>query len=156
MWHNKLHTYLESIGFRRLQAEPTLYIRKEHTNFVIIGVYVDDFPIASNTTKFMQQDINQLKEKFPVKDLGPMEHFLGIKVTRNRIKGTLTLSQKKLVEEILQKFEMMDCKPISTPMTIPCKLSTNDSPKSIEEEPLSTNSWKCEIPCKLYSTRLII
>ena len=82
----------------------------------------------------MQQVIKQLKEKFPVKDLGPMEHFLGIKVTRNRIKGTLTLSQKKLVEEILQKFEMMDCKPISTPMTVPCKLSTHDSLKSIEEE----------------------
>ena len=63
-----------------------------------------------------------------------MEHFLGMKVTRNRIKGTVSLSQKKLVEEILQKFEMMDCKPISTPMTVPCKLSTNDSPKSIEEE----------------------
>ena len=63
-----------------------------------------------------------------------MEHFLGNKVTRNRIKGTLSLSQKKLVEEILQTFEMMDCKPISTPMTVSCKLSTNDSLKSIEEE----------------------
>ena len=134
MWHHKLHTYLEAIGFRCLQAEPTLYIRKEHTNFVIIGLYVDDLPIASHSTKCMLQVINQLKEKFCVKDLEPIEHFLGIKVTQNRIKGTLSLSQKKLVEEILQKFEMMDCKPISTPMTVPCKLSTNDSPKSIEEE----------------------
>ena len=50
MWHYKLHTYLEAIGFRGLQAEPTLYIRKEHTNFVIIGVYLDDLPIASNFT----------------------------------------------------------------------------------------------------------
>ena len=54
MWHHKLHTYLEAIGFRCLQAETTLYVWKEHTNFFIIGIYVDDFPIASNSTKCMQ------------------------------------------------------------------------------------------------------
>ena len=47
------------------------------------------------------------------------------------MKGTLFLSQKKLVEEILQKFEMVNCKPISTLMTMPSKLSTNDNPRSI-------------------------
>ena len=37
-----------SINFRRLQAEPNLYIRKEGSDYVIIGVYVDDlqFPPA--------------------------------------------------------------------------------------------------------------
>ena len=54
-----------------------------------IGIYVDDFPIASNSTKCMQQVTNKLKEKSPVKDLGPMEHFLGMKVTWNRIKARM-------------------------------------------------------------------
>ena len=134
MWHFKLHTYLVSIGFNRLQAEPNIYIRKDGAIYVIIGVYVDDLPIASNSIASIRKTINQLKEKFPVKDLGPLEYCLGIKVTRNRIEGTLTLTQQKLVDDILQKFEMVDCKPISTPMTVPCKLSTNDSPMSIEEE----------------------
>ena len=66
-----------------------------------------------------------------MKDLGPIEQFQGIKVTWNKMKGTLFLSQKKLVEEILQKFEMVNCKPISTLMTMPSKLSTNDNPRSI-------------------------
>ena len=136
MWHHKLHTFLMSINFRRLQAEPNLYIRKEGSDYVIIGVYVDDLPIASNSTTSMRKAINQLKEKFPVKDLGPLEYCLGIKVTRNRTEGTLTMSQWKLVEEILHKLEMSDCKPIATPMTVPCKLSSNDSPKTVEEEKL--------------------
>mgnify|MGYP000385546506 FL=1 len=136
MWHHKLHTFLVSINFRRLQAEPNLYIRKEEDNYVMIGVYVDDLPIASNSTTSMRKAIDQLKEKFPVKDLGPLEYCLGIKVTRNRIEGTLTMTQGKLVEEILHKFEMSECKPIATPMTVPCKLSTNDSPKTEEEEKL--------------------
>ena len=53
MWHHKLHTFLMSINFRRLQAEPNLYIRKEGSDYVIIGVYVDDLPIASNSTTSM-------------------------------------------------------------------------------------------------------
>ena len=93
MWHNKLHTFLMSINFWRLQAEPNLYIRKEGSDYVIIGVYVDDLPIASNSTTSMRKAINQLKEKFPVKDLGPLEYCLGIKVTRNSTEGTLTMSQ---------------------------------------------------------------
>ena len=107
--------YNESVRFRRLLTKPILRIQKECTNFVIIGIYVYDFPISLNSTTSMQQVITQLKEKFPMKDLGWMKDFLGIKVTRNRIKATLSLSQNK--------FEMADCKPISTPMSVPCKLS---------------------------------
>ena len=104
MWHLKLHNYLTSIGFVCLQAEPNLYICKEDSFFTTIGVYVDDIPIASNSTSHMKKAINQLKEKFPVKDLGSLEYFLGIKVTRNRVEGTLTLSQSKLIEDILRKY----------------------------------------------------
>ena len=92
---------------------------------------MDDLPIASNSIASIRKTINQLKEKFPVKDLGPLEYCLGIKVTRNRIEGTLTLTQQKLVDDVLQKFEMVDCKPISTPMAVHCKLTTNESPMSI-------------------------
>jgi hypothetical protein len=134
MWHLKLHTYLTSIGFVRLQAEPNLYIRKEDSVFTIIGVYVDDIPIASNSSIHMKKAINQLKEKFPVKDLGSLEYFLGIKVTRNRVDGTLTLSQRKLLHAILLKYEMADCKPIHTPMIVACKLSMNDCPSTPTEE----------------------
>ena len=125
-----------SINFRCLQAEPNLDIRKEESDYVIIGVYVDDLPIAFNSTTSMRKAINKLKEKFPVKDLGPLEYYLGIKVTRNRTEGTLTVSQQKLVEEILHKFKMSDCKPIATPMTVLCKLSSNDSTNPVEEEKL--------------------
>ena len=75
--------------------------------------------------------MNQLKEKFPV-DLGPREYCLGIQVTRNRILSTM--AQRKLVKDVFHKYEMSYCKPIATPMTILCKLSTNDSLKTLEEK----------------------
>ena len=79
----------------------------------------------------MERVINQLKNEFPIKGLGPLEFFLGIKVSRNRTERTLTLSQRKGIQETLEKYDMKDCKPIQTPRTTPCKLSTDDSPKQV-------------------------
>ena len=50
--------------------------------------------------------------------------------------GTLTMSQRKLVEEMLHKFEMSNCTPFATPMIVPSKLSSNDSPKTVDEQQL--------------------
>ena len=58
-----------------------------------------------------------------------MDYCLGIKVSRNRIEGTLSISQKKTIEEILRKYGMQECK--STPK--PDKLSIEDSSKTMEE-----------------------
>ena len=133
MWHTKLHSHLIKIIFKRLASEPNLYIRKVGNIFVILGVYVDDLLIASNSIEALHEATNQLQQAFPVKDLGPMEYCLGIKVSRNRIEGTLSISQKKTIEEILRKYEMQECKPTPTPMTAPCKLSIEDGPKTMEE-----------------------
>jgi hypothetical protein len=112
MWHIKLHTYLETIGFKHLEAKPNLYSRKEGKMFLIVGVYVDDLPIASNCGNALKKVEDQLKDKFLVKDLEPLEFFLGIKVSKNRTEGKLTLPQRKLFEEILEKYDMKDSKPI--------------------------------------------
>ena len=105
MWHTKLHSHLIKIMFKRLASEPNLYIRKDGNIFVILGVYVDDLLIASNSIEALHEATNQLQQAFPVKDLGPMEYCLGIKVSRNRIEGTFSISQKNTIEELLRKYQ---------------------------------------------------
>ena len=62
-----------------------------------------------------------------------MTHFLHIKVNQNRENHTISLSQSNYINPILQRFDMLHSKPISTPLTSPCKLSNDDSPK-VERE----------------------
>ena len=59
-------TNLVSIGFNHFQVEQNIYICKEGTIYLIIGVYVNDLPITSNCITSMHGAINQLKEKFLV------------------------------------------------------------------------------------------
>ena len=95
---------------------------------------MDDLPIAGTPKADILQFVNDLQQTFPTKHLGELEYFLGLEVNWNRSLGTLSVSQCKLVDNILHKYDMMTCSPVATPLTVPCHLSTSDSPSTNEEE----------------------
>ena len=41
-WYEKMDNFLLSIGFARCHLDPTVYIRKEGTDLLILVLYVDD------------------------------------------------------------------------------------------------------------------
>ncbi|XP_060202651.1 uncharacterized mitochondrial protein AtMg00810-like [Lycium barbarum] len=68
-----------------------------------------------------------LASEFAMKDLGPLNYFLGIHVTRH--KDGLFLSQRKYAEEIIDRARMSSCKATSTPVdTKPKVSSTSGAP----------------------------
>ena len=91
-WYAKLHRFLLTNSFVQLQCEPTLSVRKKDHNFLLLGVYVDDLPIAGTFKSDILQFVNDLQQAFPTKHLGELEYFLGLDVNRNRHLGTLSIS----------------------------------------------------------------
>ncbi|GKA51397.1 retrovirus-related pol polyprotein from transposon TNT 1-94 [Tanacetum coccineum] len=75
----------------------------------------------------------QLAREFEMKDLGPANKILGMQIHRDRVSRKIWLSQKSYVKKILQRFNMQDCKPISTPFPTDVKLSSKMSPSSEKE-----------------------
>ena len=68
-----------------------------------------------------------------MKDLGATKQILGKRIIRDKTNGTLKLSQSEYVKKILNRFNMNEAKPVSTPLGSHFKLSKEQSPK-IEEE----------------------
>ncbi|CAH9086804.1 unnamed protein product [Cuscuta europaea] len=70
------------------------------------------------------QGVAQLKEylfsKFQTKDLGKLKYFLGIEVAQSR--NGIVLSRRKYALDILQEADMLDCRPVDTPMDPNVKL----------------------------------
>ncbi|XP_074341862.1 secreted RxLR effector protein 161-like [Apium graveolens] len=58
-----------------------------------------------------------------------MSYFLGVEVKQN--KDGIFMSQKKYVEQILKKFRMEECKPISTPAEPSIKLRVDSTRESV-------------------------
>lgn len=56
-------------------------------------------------------------------DEGEVRRFLGLSISRDRQKQNTTISQKQYMLDILTKFGMENCTPMSTPMEAGLKLS---------------------------------
>ncbi|GKA05945.1 ribonuclease H-like domain-containing protein [Tanacetum coccineum] len=72
--------------------------------------------------------ISSLHQEFAMTDLGPINYFLGISVTRDS--SGLFLSQKKYAVEILEKAHMVNCNPSRTPVDTESKLGVDGDPVS--------------------------
>ena len=57
-----------------------------------------------------------LKQEFEMKDLRAVKKILGMKSHRNRREEKSCLSQKKQIEKVLERFCMLDAKPVKTPL----------------------------------------
>eukprot|EP00963_Diacronema_lutheri_P001208 scaffold78_cov513-Pavlova_lutheri.AAC.1 len=111
-WHIKLTDVLEKLGFRCSTADPGLYVGED----VLLMVYVDDLLLCGNGRSKVENVKQSLLTTFEGRDLGPTDHFLGIKMERDRTGKTVFLSQETYVNNVLERFRMADCYSVSTPL----------------------------------------
>ncbi len=104
-----------------MRADPCVYMksvkRKDgKIDLVIIALYVDDILFFSNNTKMLKEEKLALAKRFKVEDLGELHYVLGMSVKRNHRLRTLSIGQTKYLEGVLKRFDMENCKPVSTPL----------------------------------------
>ena len=114
-WYQALDAVLLGMGFVKSRGDPCIYVCVRDGKRVMMAVYVDDFVIADNDAGLREWLKQGLQAHFKLKDLGELQWCLGLRVTRDRAKRTLTLDQHGYIEELLEDFGMSDCKPCSTP-----------------------------------------
>ena len=85
---------------------------------MILLLYVDDMFLIGEE-KLILDSKRKLAAEFEMKDLGTIHYFLGLEVWQKP--SEIMLSQGKYVVEILKRFGMMDCKSMTTSMTINLK-----------------------------------
>ena len=106
---------------------------------LIVAIYVDNFLILHNNNSIISQFKKYLCSKFKIKDIGPVNSFLGIRVSRDRKMNKLWIDQEKYANEVLEKYRMENCKPISTPLDANHNLSKDMSPQTEEEKQFMQN-----------------
>ena len=75
-----------------------------------------------------------LSKSFAMKDLGPVKKILGMKITRDRSRRMLQISQEDYIEKVLERCNMHNAKPIHVPLCGHFKLSKMQCPKNEEEK----------------------
>jgi hypothetical protein len=114
-WYARIDNYLMRLGFSKNHVDPNLYYKVVNNALVILLLYVDDLFLLGEEFLIIQCK-KELASEFDMKDLGLMLYYLGLEVWQKR--GEVFLGQGEYAIKILQKFGMMDCKSMDTPMTI--------------------------------------
>ena len=96
-------------------------------------LYVDDMLIVGQDRAQISKLKEELAESFEMKDLSPAKQILGMEITRDRKNRRLWLSQERYVERILERFNMKEAKPVTTPLGGHYKLSKSSCPSTEEE-----------------------
>ncbi|GJU14371.1 ribonuclease H-like domain-containing protein [Tanacetum coccineum] len=92
--------------------------------YKLANVRNDNTQIAA----LLQRIIASLHAEFSMTDLGPLNYFLGVSVTRNT--SGMFLSQQKYATEVLERAGMLTCNPCRTPVDTDSKLAAAGDPVS--------------------------
>ncbi|THH26797.1 hypothetical protein EUX98_g7390 [Antrodiella citrinella] len=101
LWYKKLAATLVSMGFKILRSDNSVYVLSNDTVNVVIPVFVDDCTLVSKDKVAIQKIKDELVKRFKLRDLGPINQLLGVQITRDRSKRTLSLSQRQYTLDIL-------------------------------------------------------
>ncbi|GJW43030.1 ribonuclease H-like domain-containing protein [Tanacetum coccineum] len=103
-------------------------LQRQGTDTAYLLLYVDDIVLTASFEGLLQRIIRSLHQEFAMTDLGPLNYFLAIYVTRDS--SGLFLSQKKYVVEILERAYMVTCNPCRIPIDTESKLGCDGAPVS--------------------------
>jgi transposase InsO family protein len=136
IWNQNLDDFLRTVlNFQQTRADPCVYVYKKLQSMVILGVYVDDILLAHNDEALCDTIVGKFATKWDITDLGCPARLLGMQISRKNDNGAVGLSQRAYVEELLSKFNMINCKSSPTPHQSGFYLTSKMSP-SVESEML--------------------
>lgn len=135
-WYETFDLALKGQGFKNSSADHCIYIldRGNITRNIYTVLYVDDLVIVTADISEMNEIKHYLMAMFRMVDLKEIKVFLGIKIERSR--NAISLDQSQYLKSVLNKFNMQDCKAVSTPL-----------PNKVNYEALNSDE-KYDAPCR--------
>ncbi|CAI7736225.1 unnamed protein product [Closterium sp. NIES-53] len=124
---------LAALGFAPSTADPLLFLRTDTSlqPFYVL-IYVDDLVFATADTEALTLAKSKLQKRHTCTYLGELRSYLGLQITRDRARCTITLTQSHMVHQVLERFGFQFSSPQPTPLSTTHSLSAPPSDKSVE------------------------
>ena len=126
-WNLSLHNSLVQLGFVQSAGDSCLYSRFENGDPFFIAVYVDDLILSCKNKSSINDVKLKLCQKYELKDLGGLKYFLGVEVDSTNT--SLWLGQPIYIDTLLDRFNMKNCKPVTTPFDYNDRKNDQESSK---------------------------
>uniref|UniRef100_A0AAV1TKX7 Reverse transcriptase Ty1/copia-type domain-containing protein n=1 Tax=Peronospora matthiolae TaxID=2874970 RepID=A0AAV1TKX7_9STRA len=98
---------------------------------VLLLVYVDDVLITGSSCDLIARTKTDLKTRFEMTDSGKCAFVLGIELL-DGADGSVTLFQRRYVDDILKRFGMDDFKAVASPVDMNSRLVSSDATTKVD------------------------
>lgn len=112
-WNEKFVTSLKELGLQQSKADPCVFIGEKE--YIILGFYVDDGLVVSDSDLELERVMSGLREKFEMSEV-KFGLFLGMEIHKDT--HGITLGQQRYAERVLESYRMDTAHPVSTPTSI--------------------------------------
>ena len=120
-WYDCLTTYLLDHGFKRNQADRTLFIKRDEKSLIVAQVYMDDIVFRSIIDHLAHEFLEEMKKEFEISMVGELNYFLGLQVKQGE--DGIFISQEKYAKNLVKRFGLDSKKHTSTLISSSVKLS---------------------------------
>nr|GEZ80412.1 retrovirus-related Pol polyprotein from transposon TNT 1-94 [Tanacetum cinerariifolium] len=110
--------------------DPTLFIRRNVNDLILVQIYVDDIIFAASTLELCDLFANLMCSKFKMSMMGKISFFLGLQISQSP-RG-IFINQSKYALESLKKYGFESCDPVDTPMVEKSKLDEDREWKAVD------------------------
>jgi histone deacetylase 1/2 len=117
-WNEIITAWLEEYGFSQSKVDPNIYVFIKEGELYVLALCVDDNIIVGPAGSFIGGCKSAFGEMFNVQDLGPVSWLLGMTDVRDRGNRIINIGQQQYVFDMLERYNMMDCKPVGSPMAV--------------------------------------
>ncbi|CAI7909883.1 unnamed protein product [Closterium sp. NIES-53] len=132
-WHDTVTTTLAALGIAPSTADPSQFLRTDPSlPPFYIPVYVDDFVFATADIEALTLVKAELQKRRTCTDLGELRSYLGLHMTRDIARCTITLTESHMLHQVLQHFGFGFSSPQPTPLPTDHSLSAPPSDESVE------------------------
>ena len=129
-----LSEWLTAYGFQTVDDDETLFILVDGKDYLIVSTYVDDGIAVHSSQEIYDRFLAALGERFELSAKGDLTLYCGATIDYDREEGVLFLAQQQYTLDLLKRFQMSGCAPVSTPLPPDAQVTTPDETELVDDE----------------------
>ncbi|KAJ9562411.1 hypothetical protein OSB04_007571 [Centaurea solstitialis] len=131
-WYDHLSNALLDNGFYKGKIDPTLFMKTEGDDILLVQIYVDDIIFGSTNSDMCTWFSNLMTTRFEMSMLRELSFFLGLQVLQKP--DGILINQSKYIGDLLKRFHMDKSSVAKTPMASGTLIGADPKGKPVDQK----------------------
>ena len=108
--------FIKDLSFTRSAVDHSIFYRRSGDEHTVVAVATDDIALTSKRRADADRLKDEIHRHWSITDGGELHWYLGFEVRRDRAAHTISINQRTYIEQIVERFQLTNAKPVTTPM----------------------------------------